>query len=823
MRIYKGHYGVHMEPRTAYLRCHELRYEDFLSVKGLLDSMKDYQRMAPEQLTDDNLLSILWNKAPYRLQKEVGDIKDWSLQELFEQLLRAEARVEECDCCSKSKVTKQTPRNTAAVTEEDEVPPKKSTTPRRQNHCGSTEMQLKSVKCFKCHQKGHMAKDCPQTTDATRVITHEEETISEEESWVRVRVLTTEEECKQNAVSNTGPTYKVNVVVEGLHSRALVDNGSQISLVHTEMLPKLKEFNKWSMEECKSKTCKMRSQPQGAGGSELGAKRIVLLSVTLEATGKSLHIPCYVVDSTRPLWQGAVKNCGLVLGTNAIVGFGIQLVHANATAVQPVNGNADLVDSATEKVARLVLCGVTRIGPRMTKRVKAKVVQTDEADVSDLEGGARVISPNESVLVNVGCDYVEELWDVESNVTIELNNWGAEPQTLDKGQIGQIELVMVVGGDDTVREDTEQNTSFRVCQVEGLEERKEELRNRLQIAGLRVCVDCRGINKDTIPDKYPIPRIDELIDMVGKHKPIVFTSLDLICGYHQVKMAWESMHKTAFVCHLGQYQYRRMPFGLTNAPATFQRLMSQLFSGKEWEFVTVYLDDVLIASQNIKEHLEHIRKVLVQLSEAGLRLKPSKCVFVASKIEYLGHTLTAQGVRPNSKKVEAVKCFPRPSTVKEVKSFLGLANFYCRHIPDTARISRPLTLLTRKDVHFDWTEECEVAFCDIKERLVSAPVLHPPDQTQPFQLWTDASERGFGAVFEQTVGESRRHPIAYASRATNDVECKYATTELEVAAFALEHFQVYLLGNKVTVYSDHQALVSSFIPYLKSQTKGLLV
>ena len=183
-----------------------------------------------------------------------------------------------------------------------------------------------------------------------------------------------------------------------------------------------------------------------------------------------------------------------------------------------------------------------------------------------------------------------------------------------------------------------------------------------------------------------------------------------------------------------------MPFGLTNAPATFQRLMSQLFSGKEWEFVTVYLDDVLIVSQNITEHLEHIKKVLVQLSEAGLRLKPSKCVFGANEIEYLGHTLTAQGVRPNSGKVEAVNCFPWPTTVKGVKSFLRLANFYRRHIPDMARISRSLTLLTRKNVSFDWTEECEAAFCEIKQRLVSAPVLHPPDLTKPFQLWTDASE-----------------------------------------------------------------------------------
>ena len=173
-----------------------------------------------------------------------------------------------------------------------------------------------------------------------------------------------------------------------------------------------------------------------------------------------------------------------------------------------------------------------------------------------------------------------------------------------------------------------------------------------------------------------------------------------------------------------------MPFGLTNVPDTFQRLMSPLCSGKEWKFVTVYLDDVLIAPQNITENLEHVKKVLVQLSEAGLRLKPIKCVFAAKEIEYLGHTLTDQEVWPNSGKVEAF----------HVKSFLGLVNFYHRHIPDMARISRPLTLLTRNNVSFDWTEECEAAFCEIKQGLVSVLVLHPLDLTKPFQLWTDASE-----------------------------------------------------------------------------------
>ena len=303
-------------------------------------------------------------------------------------------------------------------------------------------------------------------------------------------------------------------------------------------------------------------------------------------------------------------------------------------------------------------------------------------------------------------------------------------------------------------------------------------------------------------------------------------------GYHQVKMAEDSKPKTVFTCHIGLFQYRRMPFGLTSAPTTFQRLMSHLFSGEKWSFVSVYLDDLLNASKTMEEHVSHVREVLVRLKDAGLRLKPSKCMFATAEIEYLGHTLTPEGVRPNNKKVAAVTNFTVPKTVKEKKSFLGLANLYRRFIPEMATLSRPLTALTRKDkstrrfVKFDWSQECELAFNQIKDRLVSAPVLRPPDMNKPFTLWTVAtySELGIGAVLEQVADDGESHPVACASRCTNQAEQKYDVSELEVAAlvYALEHFQVYLLGSKVTVYTDDQALVSSFIPYLKSQTKGIL-
>lgn len=353
---------------------------------------------------------------------------------------------------------------------------------------------------------------------------------------------------------------------------------------------------------------------------------------------------------------------------------------------------------------------------------------------------------------------------------------------------------------------------------------------RKKNGSIRVCIDYRALNKDTVADRYPIPRNDELIDAIGRQKGNIFSSLDLMKGYHQVRMVEDSKLKTAFTCHMGLFQYRRMPFGLTNTPATFQRLMNKLFQGSDWDFVFIYLDYILIVSTSVEEHITHLKRVLQRLDEVGLRLKPSKCHFAKRQIDYLGYTLSPDGVRPNSKKVEAVQNFPQPRCSKLVKQFLGLVNFYRRHIPNLAAISRPLTSLTRKDkvtegfITFDWSTDCEESFCKLKELLTTAPVLHHPDLSKEFYLWTDGSELGLGAVLEQQGEDGHRHPIAFASCQTNEAERKYAPTEMEVAAlvFAVEHFEVYLLGNKTVVYTDHQALVSAFLSHMKSQTKGLL-
>ena len=196
------------------------------------------------------------------------------------------------------------------------------------------------------------------------------------------------------------------------------------------------------------------------------------------------------------------------------------------------------------------------------------------------------------------------------------------------------------------------------------------------------------------------------------------------------------------------------------------------------------------------------------MEKTNLRLKPQ---FAQTSIEYLGHTLSPEGVRPNSNKVKAVLEYPRPTSVKEVKSFIGLVSYYRRHLKDLALITRPLTALTRKDkntgklVAFSWGEQCEKAFTQIKQLLTSAPLLHPPDLTKEFYLWTDASSRGFGALLEQEGEDGKRYPVAFASRQTNLAEQKYAPTELEIATliFAVEHFEVYLIGSTTTQITRH--------------------
>ena len=321
----------------------------------------------------------------------------------------------------------------------------------------------------------------------------------------------------------------------------------------------------------------------------------------------------------------------------------------------------------------------------------------------------------------------------------------------------------------------------------------------------RFCVDYCRLNAVTKTDEFPLPRVDDCLDMLSEMK--YFSTLDMASGYWQVAMSPESQEKTAFITHKGLYEFCMMPFGLSNAPATFQRLMGRVLSGLVPKKCMVYLDDVLVIGRIFQEHLDNLREVLERLRYAGLQLKPKKCHLAQSEVVYLDFVISPLGISADTKKVDAVNGFLIPKDVKQLRSFLGLASYYRRFILDFSKIASPLFALTKKDVSYVWSEECQQAFNELKVQLIKAPVLVYPDFTERFVLETDASGLGLGAVLSQKQPDGKVAPIAY-SLCLQGHEKNYGISELEALAvvWIIKHFRTYLYGHPCDVITDHKAL-----------------
>jgi len=305
----------------------------------------------------------------------------------------------------------------------------------------------------------------------------------------------------------------------------------------------------------------------------------------------------------------------------------------------------------------------------------------------------------------------------------------------------------------------------------------------------RLCVDYRQMNKMTIKNKYPFPRIDDLMDQL--HESSVFLKIDLRSGYHQILVKADDVQKTAFRSRYGHYEYVIMPFGVTNAPAVFMDYMNRIFRPFLDKFVVVFIDDILIYSRTREEHAEHLRLVLGVFREKQLYAKLSKCEFWMDEVQFLGHVISAQGIAVDPAKVEAEVKWENPKSATEIRSFVGLVGYYRRFIEGFSKIVAPLTLLTRKDQPFTWTDKCEESFQELKKRLTSAPILVIPNVGKPFEVYCDASHLRLGCVLMQ-----EKRVVAYASRQLKVHERNYPTHDLELAAivFALKIWRHYLYG-----------------------------
>ena len=323
----------------------------------------------------------------------------------------------------------------------------------------------------------------------------------------------------------------------------------------------------------------------------------------------------------------------------------------------------------------------------------------------------------------------------------------------------------------------------------------------------RLVIDYRGLNSSLIPQNLRIPRIDEVFDTIGENQPQFFSVLDCTQGFHQVPLEESSRGKTAFITPMGKYHYKTMPQGMRNSPVVFQSLMDLVLRGIQFKYVMVYIDDICIFSSSFDQHLVHLREVFSRLRKANLKLHPKKCKFAVQEVNYLGHVLSPKGIKPNPDKVQAIVNFPTPNKIKQLRSFLGMIGYYRKFIRNFGVIAKVLYDLTKKDTPYIWSDDCEKAFQSLKNKMLSYDVLVFPNFKKPFLLATDASITGLGACLSQEVDGVLR-PVGFAGRGLTSAERNYTTTEQECLAvvWAIQHFRVYLEGQRFELHTDHNAL-----------------
>lgn len=326
--------------------------------------------------------------------------------------------------------------------------------------------------------------------------------------------------------------------------------------------------------------------------------------------------------------------------------------------------------------------------------------------------------------------------------------------------------------------------------------------------GLRMVIDYRPTNAKTIRNQFPLPRIDELLDQLSGST--VWSALDMTSAYHQCRLLESDIPRTAFKVPDGLWEFRVLCFGLTNSPAVFSQMMMKLFRPYIGKFLLVYLDDLLVYSKTEAEHYEHLRLIFQLCRTHQLYLKLSKCEFFKTEVHYLGHVISAEGIRVDPNKTKAVDTWPVPKTLKQLRSFLGFANYFRKFIQGYSRLVTPLTDLTKgaankyQNITHLWTADCQTSFDNVRHALTHAPVLAMPDLSKPFEVIADArgdqTSGALGAVLLQDG-----HPVAYESRKLSSAEIRYTTTEQELLGIihALKVWRCFLEGVKFTVVTDH--------------------
>ena len=324
----------------------------------------------------------------------------------------------------------------------------------------------------------------------------------------------------------------------------------------------------------------------------------------------------------------------------------------------------------------------------------------------------------------------------------------------------------------------------------------------------RLVVDFRQLNKKVVNDKFPLTRLDDVLDRLGRAK--YFSTLDMTSSFHQINLDNSSKHLTAFSTNNGHYQFKRLPFGLKISSNSFQRMLTIALSGLDAS-AFLYVDDIIVFGCSLKHHNENLRNVFERLSKYNLKLNAKKCVFLKPEVIYLGHQITKNGIKTDPAKHKIIENYPVPKDAEEIKRFVAFCNYYRRFIKNFAEITKCLNDQTKKGKVFEWTTECQQSFESLKKKLVNSPILQYPDFDKPFILTTDASNYALGAILSQgEIGKDL--PISYASKTLGKHDLNKPVIEKELLAiyWGIEFFRPYLVGRKFIVVTDHRPLVSLF-------------
>ena len=329
--------------------------------------------------------------------------------------------------------------------------------------------------------------------------------------------------------------------------------------------------------------------------------------------------------------------------------------------------------------------------------------------------------------------------------------------------------------------------------------------------GIRLCGDYKvTVNPVLDIDQYPLPKPEDIFATLSGGQ--LFTTLDLTHAYNQLVLDEESRKFVTINTHKGLYQYTRLPFGIASAPAVFQRTMDTILQGAEG--AACYIDDIIVTGRTPAEHLEHLEEVFKRLLRHGVHVKRQKCRFLQPSVSFLGHRIDANGIHPLDDKLQAIAQAPAPVNVQELRSFLGLINYYGKFIPNAATILAPLNRLLRKDAKWNWSKECERSFNEAKKVLSSSSVLVHYDPALPIRLAGDASAYGIGAVIAHVMPDGSERPVAFASRTLSSSERNYAQVEKEALSliYGVKHFHSYLYGRQFTLVTDHKPLTAILGP-----------